>query len=345
MILEICNYLLSLKDPDMYPLSQHRRKTFIIGFVSLAKSILSIAEELLFRSDNPYKYLLTYKLSQDHLEMFFSCVRARGGFNNNPNSLQLKYAFRKILLHHTIASSDKANVAMFEENLSGSLFSFKTNRRRSRLSETTNIEALNGVTDADTLKLDQESIENVLKTTSMTFVTENVLYYIAGYILRSILKSIDCDLCVESLLVPKQMSDHQYFTSPYGSLVQIKNSGGLIQLSYFVYRIITTAEKIFHLTVVDNPLKITSNRVLVLKMVYHIVKSCKWDKYIQNSEHAYQVQITSNDHITQLVKTISSEYLHLRLNRYGKRYTREIINKSQASLRHQLLKLILFKNM
>ena len=207
--------------------------------------------------------------------MFFSCVRAKGGFNNNPNALQLKYAFRKILLHNPITSSDKPNV-------SGSLFSFKTNRRRSRLSEMTNIEALNGVTDADTFKLDQESIENVLKTTSMTFVTENVLYYIAGYILRSILKSIDCDLCVESLLVPKQSPDHQYFTSPYGSLVQIKNSDGLIQSSNFVYKIITTAEKIFHVTVVDNPLKITSNRVLVLKMAYHIVKSSKWDKYISS---------------------------------------------------------------
>ena len=90
-------------------------------------------------------------------------------------------------------------------------------------------------------------------------------------------------ICAEPLLVPKKMFDHQYFTSPYGSLVQIKNSGGLIQSSYFVYKIITTAEKIFHLTVVDNPLKITLNRVLVLKMVYHIVKSRKWDKYIQNS--------------------------------------------------------------
>ena len=272
--------------------------------------------------------------------LFFSCVRARGGFNNNPNALQLKYAFRKTLLHNAITSSDKANVMMFEESLSGSLFRIKTNQRRSRLNKITNIEALNGVSDADTLKLDQESIENALKTTSMTFVTENVLYYIAGYILRSILKSIDCDLCVESLLVPKQMSDYQYFTSPCGSLVQIKNSGGLIQSSYFVCKIITTVEKIFHLTVVDNPLKITANSVLVLKMVYHIVKSCKWDKYIQNFERAYQVEITSGDHITQLVKTISSKYLHLRLNTY----TREIINKSQASLRHQLLKLTLFKN-
>ena len=49
----------------------------------------------------------------------------------------------------------------------------------------TNIETLNGVTDVDTLKLDQESIENALKTTSMTFVTENVLYYIAAYILKT----------------------------------------------------------------------------------------------------------------------------------------------------------------
>ena len=79
-----------------------------------------------------------------------------------------------------------------------------------------------------------------------------------------------------------------------------------------------------------------------LKMVYHIAKSCKWDNYIQNSEHAYQTEITSDNHIGQLVKTISSKYLHLRLNTYGKRYTREIINKFQTSLRHQLLKLILF---
>ena len=90
----------------------------------------------------------------------------------------------------------------------------------------------------------------------MTFVTENMLYYVARYILRSTLKSIDCDLCVESLLVANQMSDHQCFTSPYGSLVQIKNSGGLIQSSHFVYKIIRTAEEIFHLTVADNPLKI-----------------------------------------------------------------------------------------
>ena len=67
--------------------------------------------------------------------MLFTCARDRGGFDNKPNALQIKYAFRKILLHNAITSSNKANVMIFEENLSGSLFSFKTNRRQSRLSK------------------------------------------------------------------------------------------------------------------------------------------------------------------------------------------------------------------
>ena len=35
--------------------------------------------------DQPFKYLLTYKFSQDHIELLFSCIRAKGGWNNNPN--------------------------------------------------------------------------------------------------------------------------------------------------------------------------------------------------------------------------------------------------------------------
>lgn len=41
------------------------------------------------------KYLLTYKLSQDYLETFFSAI-SRGGFNNNPNVFQLKSAYKRL---------------------------------------------------------------------------------------------------------------------------------------------------------------------------------------------------------------------------------------------------------
>ncbi|CAK9291134.1 unnamed protein product, partial [Gordionus sp. m RMFG-2023] len=44
------------------------------------------------------RYVLTYKTSQDHLELFFSCLRSRGGFNNNPSAYQLRSAVRAVLI-------------------------------------------------------------------------------------------------------------------------------------------------------------------------------------------------------------------------------------------------------
>ncbi|EFN66842.1 hypothetical protein EAG_09725, partial [Camponotus floridanus] len=46
------------------------------------------------------KFLLTYKMSQDHLEIFFAAVRDKG-YNNNPSTKQEKfnYAYKRLLLY------------------------------------------------------------------------------------------------------------------------------------------------------------------------------------------------------------------------------------------------------
>ena len=90
---KVCKELLSLKASNNQILVENRRKSFILGFVSAAKAIIAIAEDLLVRVSNQLKYLLTYKFSQDHIELLFSCIRSCGGFNNNPNALQLKLPF------------------------------------------------------------------------------------------------------------------------------------------------------------------------------------------------------------------------------------------------------------
>ena len=51
-----------------------------------------------------------------------------------------------------------------------------------------------------------------------------------------------------------------------------------------------------------------------------------------------------DDHLTQLVKKIANKYLSIRLHTYAKRYTRETVNKNNPSARHQMNKLVLFKN-
>ena len=75
------NYLLSLRTNTIKKelLSTHPRKTFVIGFVISIKSTIEMANEMFSAINQPFKYLLTYKFSQDHIELLFSCIRAKAG--------------------------------------------------------------------------------------------------------------------------------------------------------------------------------------------------------------------------------------------------------------------------
>ena len=46
--------------------------------------------------------MLRSKLSQDHLELFFSSVRTQGGFNNNPTAKQFTAADKLLLVKHQV---------------------------------------------------------------------------------------------------------------------------------------------------------------------------------------------------------------------------------------------------
>ena len=76
---EIETYLVQLKDHGNNLLLRGRRRAFIVGFITSAKSVLAISKDLLYRENNPFQYVLTYKFSQDPLDMFFSKIKGRFG--------------------------------------------------------------------------------------------------------------------------------------------------------------------------------------------------------------------------------------------------------------------------
>lgn len=49
-------------------------------------------------NENIVMCILTDKLSQDHLEIWFSAIRAMSGFCNNPTKAQFITAYNKLLL-------------------------------------------------------------------------------------------------------------------------------------------------------------------------------------------------------------------------------------------------------
>lgn len=74
-------YILHLKDSNGQPMYTTRRKTGFVGFLVAIESTKGIFHDLVEQHQEPLKYLLTYKMSQDHLELFFGAVRSGGGFN------------------------------------------------------------------------------------------------------------------------------------------------------------------------------------------------------------------------------------------------------------------------
>lgn len=106
-IAESIKYLEGLQDQNNEMLITSRRKTGFIGLIVCLKSAENLFDDLLKTGE--LNFILTYKISQDHLEMFFSAITAKGGFNNNPTTMQFEAAYKKLLIHTELKTSEGAN--------------------------------------------------------------------------------------------------------------------------------------------------------------------------------------------------------------------------------------------
>ena len=98
-------YILGLKDASGQKMYTTRRKTGFVGFLVAIKSTKGLFHDLVESENAPMKYLLMYKFSQDHLELFIGAIRSAGGFNNNPNAQQFTAAYKRLLMSSSIKGS------------------------------------------------------------------------------------------------------------------------------------------------------------------------------------------------------------------------------------------------
>ena len=192
-------YLINLTDMNGNPLIKHRRKTFVLGLIVAAKSLQNLAHELLTKENDPFKYILAYKLSQDHLELLFSCIRGKNGFNNNPNVIQLKSCLKRILLRNSIIGSKYANCMTFEEHSNGSIFSLKWSTKKSPVMSILK----------ESLDLEYQEVAYLLENNNASTFREAILGYIAGFVVRKLLDHITCKTCTQSP-ISYSISEHSY---------------------------------------------------------------------------------------------------------------------------------------
>ena len=106
--MEAIQYLKGLKLADGQPLCNSVRKTGPIGFIASSISIMHLFDSNVKAGLHPLRYWLTYKLSQDHLELFCGCSQSRGS-NNNPSALHLRNTWKRLLTHHQLKDVASGN--------------------------------------------------------------------------------------------------------------------------------------------------------------------------------------------------------------------------------------------
>jgi len=89
------SYISNIKTLSGKLVLQTNRYASFLGWLVNIKTLTELYGKIV--KNGELKFLVTFKLSQDPLENFFSSIRMACGDNNNPTSIQFKAAFQSLL--------------------------------------------------------------------------------------------------------------------------------------------------------------------------------------------------------------------------------------------------------
>ena len=184
--------LLSLEQVNGDKIMDGVRRTGPLGLLCCLQVVRRLLSEMANRSLN-LNYLLTYKMSQDHIELFFGAVRLRNGCAFNPTSRQFRTAFRRLLLH--AGRSVIATNGNCEALDSTSIISlpWRTAAATSDLTDSTST-----CTDMS-VEVDYEMPHASGCFVKHCEVCSNMVTYISGFLARALAAKLPCANCSAAL--------------------------------------------------------------------------------------------------------------------------------------------------
>lgn len=228
------NYILSLRESTGVLLHQTKKKTGFIGFMIDIMSVLHLYETLVPAS---LKYILTYKLSQDHLELFFGAIRCAGSCNNNPTVSQFAAAYKRLLLRHQISTSaGNCNIQDKTKILHITLDSHSNNNvSQAGILDISIIKRY----DLDQTDEDDQVLGETITKNILTEYKRQVIPYMAGYVVRMVDRKLRCEQCLAALRI-KNISIAESHNSEF---LEFRDRGGLIKPSASVVSICEITEQ------------------------------------------------------------------------------------------------------
>ncbi|KAE9543700.1 hypothetical protein AGLY_002096 [Aphis glycines] len=237
----------------------------------------------LSRKKNGISYLLSYKLSQNHLEVFFSALRNRGGFNNNPNAIQFKSAYKRLLVKHQISGSEYGNCSTINTASADAIYN------------DINLEEDNSVFKKNDHDYDY-------RVPALEEFVVDIVKYTSGFIVRKIKKKNKniCSVC-DSFLI--DLNDNNS-----SILLKLKTKGKLINVSSDVHKVCLASEYILRMNTVNLLSKKNIKLILIVKTMNEVYLDPSLFNSIEMKNHILN-QDPFDNHRNQLLRLIIDYYI------------------------------------
>ena len=342
----LVSYIRNLQCPETNrPMVNTVRKTGFIGFICDLENVVPVYN---MTKNLGMTFLLTYKLSQDHLEIFFGKLRASGGCNNNPTSRQFQGAYKKNLVHCDLSGLNRGNVQSLEGHFSV-LEATICSQKKPTAPHVELVGTLNRslsksrLLDTEETAFDQLEIDlsgplpdsNVFNNNE--FLIKNVVTYVAGTISHRLSQKIACCECVGALLIEEPSSvdceDHYKFT-------KFVSRGNLTFASKDVIDIYLITEK--YINSIEN--LGTLSRTDCFKIINSIA-TLHIDTPVFTCLNAHALDFSPlENHPCLLLKIVIAYYLNIRITHAAKILASKLALQKNSS-RQMSNKLVLFKGL
>jgi len=247
---------------------------------------------------------------------------------------------KQIILKNSITPSRSTNSIALDDDPVGNIFEIKWAQKKVHLTESDvsdqGIESIENNCDelGDEMLLNKISIMNN-DSSNLYDQKLNILYYIAGFVVRTISQKVFCISCKKSLL--QKQTDHNYVHNDFFTkFVDIKNYGGLVSASSSVFEIIKEIEKrIFILTNNLGNMSVTKISTKIIILVKNYFSQIFGELDCENEN------MLASPHKLELIKLVVSMYLKIRFHAFAKNHSLAI---NCTSKRNKFNKLVLFLN-
>jgi Pyruvate/2-oxoacid:ferredoxin oxidoreductase delta subunit len=292
-------YISQLKHIDKgktKPYLKSGRKTGFLGLIVCLRSTMFLFEN--FIKTEKIQNLALYRFSQDHIELIFGMIRVKSGFNNNPNAMQFKGAYRRFVYHLDTDSVKKTgNCIPLESMEIMNVSSWKKP-----------VEKLNsGFEKSCDTNLDFANFAytEIIDTMELSEFSNQVVIYIAGRVVHKLVNCIQCQQCRDYLVQPCIQSSYIAFKRQ--DLFPSEDVIKLCKVTECMFRSLSDHS--------NNAFKKIQNSVFEYFVGI--------DLFGVNGGHDYNDNDDLNNHKILLMKTVVTDYLDIKFHFKSKKTSQQ----------------------